>query len=87
MKSQGKSNDSSESICKSSISETKPIKEKVNANRQVPVFNPPIKKGKVEPVNNKSTKGIGGARLNQDSFLWKQLFDNQLKQNVKEPKI
>jgi len=77
-------------VCNASISkgtkESK-IQEKINANRQVPVFNPPVTKGKVEPDRKKSKKNIGGARLNQDSVLWKSIFDSQLKQNVKEPKI
>lgn len=58
-----------------------------NANRQVPVSNPPIKKGKIEPDIKKTPKDIGGKRLNQDSVLWKDIFDSQLKRNVKEPKI
>jgi len=61
--------------------------EKVNDNRQVPVFNPPIKKDSNKPENRKTTKGMGGPRLNQDSILWKNIFDAQLKQNTKEPKI
>ncbi len=71
------------------------IQEKVNANRQVPVFNPPIKDGKIEPQINKTTKGIGGlegkigepAKNRQPSFLWKEILDSQLKKNVKEPNI
>jgi len=46
-----------------------------NANRQVPVSNPPIKKGKIEPDNKKTPKDIGGKRLNQNSVLWKDIFD------------
>ena len=38
----------------------KPEKKRVNANRQVPVFHPPITNRKVEPQINKTTKGIGG---------------------------
>lgn len=64
----------------------KEIKENVNANRQVPYFNPKIKTGKVEPEIGKTTKGIGGDKLNQDSFLWKSIFDAQLNQNVKDTK-
>jgi len=64
----------------------KGIKEKVNENRQVPFSNPKIKSDKVEPENRKTTKGIGGKKLDKDSFLWKDIFDAQLKQNVKEPK-
>jgi len=88
VKGQGKSEDSAWAICKSSTGETKTkIQEKVNANRQVPVFNPPIKKNKVEPEGQKTTKGMGGPRLNQESVLWKNIFDSQLRRNVKEPKI
>ena len=36
------------------------IKEKINANRQVPVFNPPITNRPVEPDIQKNKKGIGG---------------------------
>ena len=71
------------------------IQEKVNANRQVPVFNPPIKTGKIEPQINKTTKGIGGlegkigepVKNPKPSFLWKEILDAQLKRNVKEPNI
>ncbi len=58
-----------------------------NANRQVHVSNPPLKKGKIEPQIQKTPKDDGGKRLNQDSILWKDIFDSQLKRNVKEPKI
>lgn len=58
-----------------------------NANRQVPVSSPPIKKGKIEPDIQKTPKDVGGKRLNQDSVLWKNIFDSQLKRNVKEPKF
>lgn len=85
-------------VCNASISkETRGqiIQEKVNANRQVPVFNPPIKNGKIEPQINKTTKGIGGlegqigkpVKNPKPSFLWKDILDSQLKKNVKEPKI
>jgi hypothetical protein len=50
------------------------------------VFNPPIKKGKVEPDIKKKLSGGGANRLNQDSVLWKDIFDAQLRNNVKEPK-
>ena len=60
--------------------------DKVNKNRQVPFFNPPTKEGKVEPDGKKTTKGIGGPKLNTNSFLWKEIFDAQLRRNVKEPK-
>jgi len=69
------------------------IKEKVNANRQVPYFNPPIKNRKVEPQIDKTTKGIGGqvgkidsTRNKMNQTLWKQIFDAQLRRNVKEPR-
>ena len=79
-------------ICNSSVGqkESSPsaIKEKINANRQVPVFNPPIKKGKVEPSGKKSKHGIGGMeRKKQNAVLWKDIFDSQIKRNVKEPKV
>ena len=74
-------------VCNASISKDKKTQEKVNANRQVPVSNPPLKKGKIEPDIKKTPKDIGGKRLNQDSVLWKDIFDSQLKRNVKEPKI
>ena len=90
VKAQGKSDDSAWGICVDSTGE-KPhqeaIQEKINKNRQVPVFNPPIKKGKIEPDIKKTPKDVGGSRLNQDSVLWKDIFDSQLKRNVKEPKI
>ncbi len=63
------------------------IREKVNENRQVPFFNPPDKVDSNKPDNRKTTKGIGGPRLNTDSFLWKDIFDAQLRRNVKEPRI
>jgi len=71
------------------------IQEKVNSNRQVPVFNPPVIVGKIEPQINKTTKGIGGlegkigepVKNPKPSFLWKDILDSQLKKNVKEPNI
>ncbi len=71
------------------------IREKVNANRQVPVFNPPITNRPVEPDIHKTTKGIGGQvgkidsnsnTNNMTTDLWKKILDNQLKRNVKEPR-
>ena len=73
----------------------KPEKKRVNANRQVPVFHPPITKRKVEPEINKNTKGIGGqvGKIDSDSNtnnmttdMWKKILDAQLRQNVKEPR-
>ena len=90
VKAQGKSKDSAWAICVDSTGE-KPhkeaVQEKVNANRQVPYFNPPNKVDSNKPDNRKTTKGIGGPRLNTDSFLWKDIFDAQLRRNVKEPRI
>ena len=73
----------------------KPDNKRVNANRQVPVFHPPITKRKVEPQINKNTKGIGGqvGKIDSDSNtnnmttdMWKKILDSQLKQNVREPR-
>lgn len=77
-----------EQIINSKISSDnkKGIKEKVNENRQVPFSNPKIKSDKVEPENRKTTKGMGGDKLDSDSFLWKDILDAQLKQDVKEPR-
>ncbi len=71
------------------------FQEKVNANRQVPLFNPPITKRKVEPDIEKNKKGIGGqvGKIDSDANtnnmttdLWKKILDTQLRRNVKEPK-
>ena len=71
------------------------IQEKVNANRQVPVFNPPITNRSVKPDIQKTTKGIGGQvgkidsstnTNNMTTDLWKKILDNQLRRNVKEPR-
>jgi len=71
------------------------IQEKVNANRQVPLFNPPITNRKVEPDIQKTTKGIGGQvgkidsnsnTNNMTTALWKKILDAQLRRNVKEPR-
>ena len=76
-------------VCNASIGketkETK-IQEKVNENRQAPYFNPKIKKDPNKPEGRKTTKGMGGPRLNTESALWKNIFDAQLRRNVKEPK-
>ena len=68
--------------------------EKINANRQVPLFNPPLKKRSNKPDNQKTKKGIGGQVGKIDSTknpmnptLWKQILDSQLRRNVKEPRI
>jgi len=69
--------------------------KRVNANRQVPLFSPPITNRPVEPDIQKTTKGIGGqvGRIdssantnNMTTDLWKKILDNQLKRNVKEPR-
>ncbi len=91
-KKSGSSDESAKKICgsiKAKYGETTKgkIREKVNGNRQVPFFNPPDKVGSNKPDNTKTTKGIGGPRLNTDSFLWKDIFDAQLRRNVKEPRI
>lgn len=91
VKSQGKSDDSAWPICVDSTGE-KPhketrLQEKVNANRQVPVFNPPIKEDSNKPENRKTTKGMGGTKLMTESVLWKDIFDAQLKRNVREPRF
>ncbi len=72
------------------------FQEKINANRQVPLFNPPITNRKVEPENNdKKKKGIGGQvgkidsssnTNNMTTDLWKKILDTQLRRNVKEPR-
>lgn len=60
-----------------------------NENRMVPVFDPKIKTSKVEPQNDKTTKGIGGQVGKIDSTknpmnqtLWKQILDAQLNRNA-----
>jgi len=71
------------------------FQEKINANRQVPVFNPPITNRKVEPKKDKNKKGIGGQvgkidssanTNNMTTDLWKKILDSQLRRNVKEPR-
>ncbi len=71
------------------------FQEKINANRQVPLFNPPITNRKVEPDIQKTTKGIGGQvgkidsnsnTNNMTTDLWKKILDTQLRRNVKEPR-
>lgn len=73
----------------------KPDNKRVNANRQVPVFNPPITNRPVEPDVQKTTKGIGGQvgkidsksnTNNMTTDLWKKILDSQLRRNVKEPR-
>jgi len=71
------------------------FQEKINANRQVPLFNPPITKRKVEPENQKTKKGIGGQvgkidsdtnTNNMSTDVWKKILDSQMRRNVKEPR-
>ena len=66
------------------------FQEKINANRQVPLFNPPITKRKVEPDIEKNKKGIGGqvGKIDSDANtnnmttdLWKKILDTQLRRN------
>ncbi len=68
---------------------------RINANRQVPVFNPPITNRDVKPKIDKTTKGIGGQvgkidssanTNNMTTDLWKKILDSQLRRNVKEPR-
>jgi len=80
-------------VCNSSIG--KETKEKVNQNRQDPYPSPDIKKGKVKPQINKTTKGIGGEnklvgsmtshRKKQEAILYKQILDAKLRYNVPLP--
>ena len=71
------------------------VREKINDNRQVPLFNPPITNRDVKPKVDKTKKGIGGqvGKIDSDSntnnmttALWKKIFDSQLRRNVKEPR-
>ena len=71
------------------------VREKINDNRQVPFFNPPITNRDVKPKIDKTTKSIGGqvGKIDSDSNtnnmttdLWKKIFDSQLRRNVKEPR-
>ncbi len=69
--------------------------KRVNANRQVPFFSPPITNRPVEPDIQKTTKGIGGQvgkidstsnTNNMTTAMWKKILDSQLRRNVKEPR-
>jgi len=69
--------------------------KKINSNRQVPVFNPPITNRKVEPDIEKTKKGIGGQvgkidsksnTNNMTTAMWKKILDSQLRRNGKEPR-
>jgi len=71
------------------------VREKINDNRQVPLFNPPITNRDVKPDIQKTTKGIGGQvgkidsnsnTNNMTTDLWKKILDSQLRRNVKEPR-
>ena len=77
-------------VCNASLG--KGVQEKVNDNRQVPYFNPPITNRKVEPQIDKTRKGIGGQvgkidsnsnTNNMTTDLWKKILDSQLSRNVK----
>ncbi len=81
----GHGKDSANKICgsiKAKYGETI-IREKLNANRQVPYPNPPIKPRRPEPTIQKTPKGIGGSTknpVNQD--VWKKILDSQLRRNA-----
>ena len=94
-------NEISEAIIKEHVGDNpflikgKPDKARPNANRQVPLFNPPITNRPVEPKIDKTTKGIGGqvgkidSKANTNNMttdLWKKILDEQLKRNVREPR-
>lgn len=71
-------------VCKASIGDTKT--KEANQNRRDPYPSPDIKKGKVEPVNNKTPKGIGGLhgkigekKRQQEALLIKQILDTKLR--------
>jgi hypothetical protein len=70
-------------VCKASIG--KETKEKVNQNRIDPYPSPDIKKGKIEPVIDKTPKGVGGKKIvspqrkKQESILLKQILDTKLR--------
>ena len=86
----GHDQNSANKICgsiKGKYGETKKVQEKINKNRQVPFSNPPLRDESNKPDNRKTTKGIGGDRLNMESFLWKDILDGQLRRNVKEPRL
>jgi len=63
------------------------VSDKVNSNRQDPYPSPYIKKGKVEPVIDKTPKNIGGGKIGnmtsqkkkQESILSKQILDTKLR--------
>lgn len=67
--------------------------EKANQNRHDPYPSPDIKKGKVEPVIDKTPKNIGGGKIGnmtsnqkkQEAILYKQILDAKLRYNVQPP--
>ena len=67
--------------------------EKANQNRHDPYPSPDIKKGKVEPVIDKTPKNIGGGKIGnmtsnqkkQEAILYKQILDAKLRYNVPFP--
>lgn len=72
-------------VCHASTGETK-TQEKVNQNRQDPYPSPDIKKGKIEPVIDKTPKGIGGLhgkigekKRQRETLLYKQILDTKLR--------
>jgi len=83
--------DNAWAVCKASTGEKSKTQEKVNQNRQDPYPSPDIKKGKVEPVIDKTPKNIGGGpigkmsdkRKHQEAILYKQILDTKLR-NVQQ---
>jgi len=63
------------------------VSDKLNKNRQDPYPSPDIKKGKVEPVIDKTPKNIGGGPIgkmsdkkkHQETILYKQILDAKLR--------
>ena len=68
-------------VCKASIGDTK----EANKNRIDPYPSPDIKKGKIEPVIDKTPKGVGGKKITspqrkkQEAILYKQILDTKLR--------
>jgi len=78
-------------VCKASMgsdsNNNSKKQEKVNKNRHDPYPSPDIKKGKVEPVIDKTPKNIGGGPIgkmsdkkkHQEAILYKQIIDAKLR--------
>ena len=82
-------------VCNASLGKETKVQEKINGNRQVPLFNPPITNRNVKPQIDKNRKGIGGQvgkidsnsnTNNMTTAMWKKILDSQLRRNVKEPR-